>query len=520
MKISRLEIKNCLGIKELEVRAGKVNLIKGGNEKGKTSLLEVIEKGLRNTERRAKFVRDGEEEATLYIELDDGLVVDRKIKADGKSTIKLTRNGEKLSKPETLLKSIAGEFNFNPIDFMNKKDKEQTEILLSLIPMRVTEEDLQAWFGEVPPVNLNQHAIDVLTYLAEKYFYDKRALANGEVKECNAEIQALFEQLPDNYDGDQWREVNIGALWAKVQEAEKVNNYRRQARETINNANDKIQAIENKYKLLAKEKEDLCTYRQQKARESIESEKQAIRDAIQAEHGKIEEYKRLIAQCERNIELKQQELKAIDGKVELKTEALANELDVELKNLEEKREIEVATVRQRVERARKYLADNPEVEVQELREKAEEAERMKGYISLYDNMKKLQKDLKLKQDVARHLDECVNLARQKPAELLKQIELPIDGLDINKDMQITIDGMPISNLSTSRQIKLALDIARATAGPLKMICIDRFESLDAINQEYFFKEIQNDDFQYFITTTILDKDPGGNYITDLTVQAI
>ncbi len=29
-QISRLEIKNCLGISELEIQAGKVNLIKGG----------------------------------------------------------------------------------------------------------------------------------------------------------------------------------------------------------------------------------------------------------------------------------------------------------------------------------------------------------------------------------------------------------------------------------------------------------------------------------------------------------
>jgi exonuclease SbcC len=183
-KISRLEIKNCLGISELEIQAGKVNIIKGGNEKGKTSILEVIEKGLQNTQRRTKFVRDGAKEATLYIEMDDATSIDRRIKPDGKTSSKITQHGASIPKPETYLKTIIGEgFGFNPIDFMGKKDKEQTEILLSLIPMRVTEQDLQDWFGEVPPVNLNQHAIDVLAYLAEKYFYDKRALANASVKD-------------------------------------------------------------------------------------------------------------------------------------------------------------------------------------------------------------------------------------------------------------------------------------------------------------------------------------------------
>lgn len=130
-KISRLEIKNCLGISELEIQAGKVNIIKGGNEKGKTSILEVIEKGLQNTQRRTKFVRDGAKEATLYIEMDDTTSIDRRIKPDGKTSSKITQHGASIPKPETYLKTIIGEgFGFNPIDFMGKKDKEQTEILL------------------------------------------------------------------------------------------------------------------------------------------------------------------------------------------------------------------------------------------------------------------------------------------------------------------------------------------------------------------------------------------------------
>ncbi len=58
MQIKRLEIKNCLAIKELELQAAQVNLIKGANESGKTSTLEVIKKALLNTERRVRFGSD------------------------------------------------------------------------------------------------------------------------------------------------------------------------------------------------------------------------------------------------------------------------------------------------------------------------------------------------------------------------------------------------------------------------------------------------------------------------------
>lgn len=78
--------------------------------------------------------------------------------------------------------------------------------------------------------------------------------------------------------------------------------------------------------------------------------------------------------------------------------------------------------------------------------------------------------------------------------------MPVKGLGVNDKMQITIDGLPIKNLSTSRQIKLALDIARATAGPLKLICIDRFESFSPKNQKTAIEEMKKDDYQYFVST--------------------
>lgn len=499
-QIARIEMKNCLGITEKEIQAGQINLITGGNEKGKTSILEVIEKGLQNTQRRAKFIREGEQEAFLLIELNDGLEISRRVHPDGKTSSKVTKGGASVPKPESYLKSLLGEgFGFNPVDFMGKKDKDQTEILLSLISMRVTEENLQEWFGEIPVVNLNQHAVHVLEYLAEKYFYDRRTLANGEVKNCLNEIKAIFEQLPDNYNGDDWREVNIGELWGQVKEGQQVNTFRAQAQEAIDSEAEKILAIENKYKVLVQEKKDLYEFKEDKVQKSVEEEKQTIQDQITEQLDKIEEYKKLIEACEKRIEGFRSDLAGVEDRVVQKIEALKDECVIEIKNLAEKQADEELAVQNRVENARKYLKEHPEIKIEPLEEKAQEAEEMKGYINLYDNMKSLQTALTQKQAEAARLDECVQTARKKPADLLQQIKMPIKGLGINEQMQITIDGLPITNLSTSRQIKLALDIARATAGPLKMICVDRFESLDDEQREIFFKEVEGDGFQYFIT---------------------
>lgn len=495
MKIARLEFRNCLGISEFEHQAGKINLISGDNEKGKTSVLEAIEKALYNTDRRATFVKDDTDVATLYVELDNGLSVDRKVKSSGQISIKVEKEGVLVRKPETFLKSLIGEhpFAFNPIDFMQKKDKEQTEILLSLIPMRVTEGDLDKWFGEVPPVNLNQHAIHVLAYLAEKYYYDMRTVANGEVKECESEITSLFNQLPDNFDGDKWRNVNIGELWNKVREAEQVNTNRDKAQEIISGQAETTEAIKNRYNLKANEVNEYCQFRIQKARDGISEEKETIKQEI----ANIEEQ---IRKLQQKIELKKQELSQVDDKAKLRIESFENERDTQLKAIEEQMNSELEEANAKHKRAQDYLKNNPAIEVESLQEQAEQAEEMKGYVNLFDNLVRLRTELKIKKTNANRLDNCVALARMKPAELMKKAKMPVKGLGVNDGMQITIDGLPIKNLSTSRQIKLALDIARATAGQLKLICIDRFESFSPKNQKIVLEEMKKDDYQYFVST--------------------
>lgn len=494
MKIVRLELKNVLGIKELQLNPGQVNIISGGNQRGKTSVLEAIEKGLRNTERRPRLVRDGCDEATLYIELDDGTAIDRRIPVDGSPRVSITKNGAKVSKPESALKSLIGqgELSFNPVDFLSKKDKEQTEILLSLIPMRLKESDLMEWFEEVPEVNLNQHAIDVLSYLAEKHFYDRRAIANAAVKDCRNEIAALWEQLPDNYDGDHWRNVNIGELWKAVQEAQKVNSLREEAQKIISGQDEAVWAVQNRFAVQVNEAKEYAHLRIQKLKDGAEEEKQAIRAEILS----IEEQ---IRQLEQKKIMLQKDLESFDEKTALRVETIEKELAQKLADILTREQVEIESVQGRVAKAMRYLAENPAIEVDRLQAKAEEAEKMKGFIPLFDNMRRLERELGEKAALAEHLDQCVSIARQKPAELLQQIELPVAGLGIDDKMQITVNGLPIRNLSTSQQIKLALDVARATAGELKLICVDRWESLDAEQRKLFLQEIEGDGFQYFIS---------------------
>jgi DNA repair exonuclease SbcCD ATPase subunit len=522
-KIKRLVIRNALGIEEKAINVGNVNIISGGNAKGKTSILEVIEKALYNTERRDRFVRIGADKAYIEVETDDGIKVERTVTEDGKNDVKVTRDGIPVRAPQTFLDQLFGVtkerkdvFAFNPVDFMLKPAKEQSKILLSLMPIMITQQDMMNWFGKIPPVNPNMHGLLVLKEL-EKYWYDARHEANGAVRATQAEVEALQKQLPDNYEVEKWENFSTMALSDEIRKGEQVNNFRKQAQELIDGLETKKQNINNKYDLQVKEQEELLEFKINKVNQSIEQQKQAIRNEIEKSwleidkhNAEIERLQKLIEAEEKaivdikhNIELKQKDLENFDISIlATKTESLTNEMNIAVKAINENRQRELVEAEDRVKKAEQYLAENSEVDIAPLEEKYREAEKMKGFVEMAHNLQNVQERLQREIELAEKYDEFVQFCRNKPAELLKTIQLPVPGLGIDDNGNVTIDGLPIKNLNTAKQVTVCIDIAKAYAkdNPMKLICVDKIEHLDATTREEFFRQIEADnEYQYFVT---------------------
>lgn len=502
MKISKLQVRGFLGIKELKFEPKHINIIRGGNEQGKTSLLEAIEKGLFNKGRRVKLIRTGEGEANIFIELDTGLAVDRTLREEGSDKVEVTKDGYRATRPETTLKELIGTegFQFNPVDFLQKKDSEQVEILLSLIPMRITEEQVLEWFGENAPVNLHLHALTVLKEL-EKYFYNKRHVANGEVKSLKNQVDALFEQLPPDYKIQEWETVNIGELWKKVTDAQEHNSKLEKAKEYLNQVEEKKQAVQDKLEAL---------------KSTTLAEAQKRKDKIQA---KANDRK---AQIEKQIAELQAELVSLQKNTDASLKDIDKESEVEIARFDEQAKAALEKINEQADICRKIAKGKP-IEIEPLEEAAKEAEQMKGYIPLYRDMLRTEQDYKEAEARAEWLNKCVQIAREKPAELLRTARLPVRGMGLDAEGNITIDGLPIRNLSDSRKIRLAVDIAKSTCGDLKVICVDRFESMDPEMQKMFIAEVEkepeNEQYQWFITDISRDFDETtGEYLKGLRVE--
>jgi len=504
--IKRLVIRDCLGIEELTVNPGQTTIISGGNEQGKTSILETIEKALYNTKRRGSFVKTGAEKAFIELTTDDGLIVNRVVSEDeaglDKGTVKVTKDGIPIKSPETFLKElfgIAGKktdmFSFNPVDFMLKKDTEQTNILLKLLPISVTLQDCLEWFGESINVNYEKHGLQVIKDL-EQWFYEARREANNRVKAIDDECIAVAKRLPDNYNLQEWEMISLKANYDILREAELSNRKIENSRKVTDSYNDEKERISNFYLLQEKEVLDQETIELEKTKAAIETDKTALREQITS----IDEHIKRLESAKAGL---WNELKNLDAmKLQEKKEALQGVSSEKLKNIESSKQVKLSELEGQRKMAEDYIKENQPVNTAAINEECIRIEEMKSFIPLAKEVDGLRTRLKREQATARHYDACVKIAREKPVELLMQTELPIKGLSINNKGIVTINELPISNLSTSQQIRVCIAIAKAIAKNtiLKLICVDKLECLDSDVREEFLQQIEEEvDYQFFVT---------------------
>ncbi len=102
MRLKLLKLTNCLGIEEKEIHVGKVTLIDGASESGKTSIIDSIRKGLKNEDVRPKFV-NGDKNGVVFMQFDEDFEVIRTVKPDNKATVKILKDGMIPAQPQSFL---------------------------------------------------------------------------------------------------------------------------------------------------------------------------------------------------------------------------------------------------------------------------------------------------------------------------------------------------------------------------------------------------------------------------------
>lgn len=538
MKIKKLRIKNYVGIDEFELDPSLgFNEFSGPKRAGKTSIIDAIGTGFTNGKRRTEVIRHGNDEATIFIETDTGIAIDRRLRKSKTDYMKLRNKGEGIRSTESEIRKLISGDIFRPLDFINRSTKEQTDIILSLVEMNYTKEDFEKWFskGILNDVEVADHVLKTLKNI-EKHYYTEREEIGRKIKVLKARMEGIEEKLPKNYDGNEWKNRDIGDLYAEL---EKINSNNRlvekykqiveskdilienenmklseniqKAREKSNKEKqsklDYIEYIQNSMKEIKstiensdKEKEDISKQFDEALQRKIEKLKKDYEEAKAEKIREIDdrnaELKDDIANKKQEIAIQENDLKAIDEK-----------LDLKIASINQESKTSIAKQNAKFIEAEEFLAEHSILDDFEIKENIEHTKDMQSYLREWNEFQEIKnKDYKMAQKEYDELTEIIGKARKMPTVLLKKHKCPIDGIEIDDSGKLRINKTLIDGLSDGEKLELAFKVAMFMIGDLKLICLDRFETLNRKEQEYVIKICLENDLQAFATVVADQED--------------
>ena len=531
MQISRLEISNFVGISELKIDLGKVNTLSGGCGVGKTSIIEAIQKGFSNKNERVEVIRHGANNATIFIKTDTGLEIDRKIRSTKADYLRVRKPGEAVPNTEKYLKQFLSGELFKPLEFCAKSPTEQAKIILNMLEIPWTMEDITHWFGEIPTdVNYEEHILQVVNQVVRNYF-SQREVINREIATIKSQIEGYKNELPENYDGDEWRTKKVAEFYKAVTDAEAHNQQIAAAQSTTDGHDGRLALINaesesEKQAMLsemAAKRSDIESLRQDQRHnitmsdtELIQMDQRLIQSdndldvALEREIQKLkDDFAKLKAEAREKLQL---EAKAIERQV-IEFHKKLHGLDIEFDSLKEVEATALKVIREKVdERIKheldavassfKFIKENLPIEVEPLRKAADEVAHMQSYLRDFDLMSTLIREkLAPREELSSLLTARIEKGRKLPQELLKIAALPVPGITVDSDGFIRIGQTLIDGLSEGEQMELAFRVAKAQAGELKLICLDGWNKINPSARSWIEKEIDEDDFQYLVVTT-------------------
>lgn len=210
MKISKITIHNFLKLKDVEINPSDTNVIVGKNKQGKTSILKAIRAAFVGAD--SDSIRIGESKAEITVEIDD-LTIRRTLTEKGGQLDISNKDGMKMPAPQAYLNGILGTFSFNPIEFFEKKSADRKKYLLNAIKLKISQEQLAEYTGELL-TGLDydgKHALEIVE-VAHKHYYEKRTIANSEVKKKEKALEELNSKIPEGFDANAVNDAQLQAL--------------------------------------------------------------------------------------------------------------------------------------------------------------------------------------------------------------------------------------------------------------------------------------------------------------------
>lgn len=470
MKTSKITIKSLFGISEQQINGNSIE-ITGQKGAGKTSVLDAIRYCLTNRSNRDWIIKEGETEGEIIVETDSGLTIDRKARTNKADSININENGNRITKPETFLKSIITPLQLNPVEFTQMTKQEQNRAILDLIDFKWDMNWIKEQFGEIPQgVDYEQNILQILNDIQSEngVYFQSRQDINREIRNKKAFVEDIAKDIPSDYQAEKWKNYDLSSKYEELMKIRDRNNKIERARAFKDSYDNKLRGIEATREMEISGAEKV-----------IANEKDNLNSTI--------------ARLKAEIKACEDKLLTIDDKLQDKVKIANSNYDVAKAKLDS--DIGVA----------EQFISLPITPVDDLQNEINEAEKMMKHLNEYFRMTSMQSEIAELKEVSEAYTEKIELARELPGEILETATLPVEGLTV-KDGIPLINGLPISNRSDGELLELCVDIAIHNPSGLQIILIDGAEKLDDISRKKLYEKCKDKGLQFIATRTTNDSE--------------
>lgn len=470
-RILSVRARNVKRIREVVIDdVGDIREVRGDTDQGKTSILDAIEAGLRGMDQ--SMVRRGADKAEIELEMSEA-TIKRIIGADGAETLMVTgADGKAVDRAKDFLKTLWGGEVFRPLAWVQLGGGEKKG---STERRRLQRNQLL----EALQVSLDGEKI-------ERYISD---LLGPEHLEAMAQVNL------DGIDGEQHPFVLCRAILERCSEFQTIKNAAAELAEetrrhtpaphiaapaaTVAELREKETAAIEAYHEAAAAAKGLESLqaRQAELRALVESGARDLPDAAKVAEArathepKIQEWRDKIAALEAELEAARASLKKTYdnmGKIEEAERKIAAHQNNQTALSALDAQLASAGAGEDLDRLREAMARAETLRhARELQDKHDAA---------------TQAEAEAKHTAKLFRDLCALFRDGIPKALLAEADLPVEGLTIDEDT-ILIDGVPLHQLGTSRQIRLGVLIAHAINPRSGFVLVDGAESMGSADRK-------------------------------------
>jgi DNA repair exonuclease SbcCD ATPase subunit len=425
MHIAQIHISNILGVKELNIDAGRITEITGKNGSGKSSVIGAIRAALGASDvPTARLVHDGAESGSVVLVFNDGTTIRRTVKRDGTKLDVIDAEGNKYQKPQTVLDALYDITQFNPVKLLrdDKKSRdERTAIIIESMPVHVDADTILKLAPEIASqikmIRMDRHGIEVLNDVYDRLFA-RRTEVNVQGKQIKSTVDELKKTLPakDEFT-DQEREAKLLADKAKLESR----------REQV------LQEFAEKHRI----EREAAMLDRQKTIEEAEAEMNAA------------------------IQKARETYETIRTKADADRDAKWSAADKTMQAGKEKKLADFDALYQPIVK-----------ELGAIAERKNKAESTALQWKIVEQNEALLDDLRTKSTA---LTE--SLERIKKYKLTELARSPLPGLEI-REGEVYYEGIHFDQLNTAKRIQLVVELAIIRSGQIGVICVDGCEALD------------------------------------------